>query len=616
MLHQTSFTAGFLPTQRFSESKFGTQITTRGTRFRLWAPHRSAVSLKLERDPALRPMQSQPRGWYELEVEGVGHGDRYRFVLDDGTEVPDPASRFQPEDVLGPSEVIDPRRFGWTDVGWVGRPWEEAVIYELHVGTFTPEGTFLAAIDRLDHLVDLGITVVELMPVNDFPGRWNWGYDGALVFAPDSTYGRPENFKSFIAEAHGRGLMVLLDVVYNHFGPKGNFMPHYAPVFTDKHRTPWGEAINFDGEDSPTVRDFILANARYWLNEYHLDGLRLDAVHEIRDEGFNHMLHDLALQIRSSADGRNVHLILENENKDTEWLRRTVDLVPGLYDAQWNDDIHHLLDAVAFGDGSVHQAKYGNRPDLLGKALATGFAYENEEVATASPSADLPPTAFVAFLQNHDQIGNRPLGERLSMIADKRRLRALTALYLLSPQIPMLFMGEEWGSRRPFHFFSDIDPELADSIHQDRLRNALNFVTEDSIFEDAPGEMEEATFEASKLDWGELAQAEHREWFAFYRELLSRRREMVVPLLGGVDGGYGRWEVVGERAVRVEWDLNGGRLTLVANLTDEPVEIESLGHGETLWLEGGADGHALQPWSVLFSVERVKRDPAFAGMTV
>ncbi|HVW93553.1 MAG TPA: malto-oligosyltrehalose trehalohydrolase [Devosia sp.] len=603
MLHQASFSAGFLPTQRFTETRFGTQITTRGTRFRLWAPHRSAVFLKLEADGIHRPMQSQPRGWYELEVEGVGHGDRYRFVLDDGTEVPDPASRFQPEDVLGPSEVVDPRRFAWTDVGWIGRPWEEAVIYELHLGTFTPEGTFAAATERLDYLVSLGVTAIELMPVNDFPGRWNWGYDGALVFAPDASYGRPDDLKTLVASAHERGLMVLLDVVYNHFGPKGNFLPHYAPVFTDKHHTPWGQAINFDGEDSPTVRDFILANARYWLTEYHFDGLRLDAVHEIKDEGFNHMLHDLALLIRGSTDGRNVHLILENEDKDTEWLRRTVDLVPGLYDAQWDDDVHHAIEAVLLGERSVHFEKYGKRPDLLGKALAEGFAYENEKAAETSPSRDLPPISFVCFLQNHDQVGNRPLGKRLSMLVDKGKLRAVTALYLLSPHIPMLFMGEEWGSRRPFLFVSDIEPELREPIREHRRSSFKVFVPEELIPEEIPHPMDEETFIASKLDWAEPEQAAHAEWLSFYRELLSKRREIVVPLLGGVGGGYGRYEVIAGRGVRVDWELNGGRLSAVLNLTDAPLPVDDLRRGETVWLEGAADGDTLQPWSVLFTLE-------------
>ena len=271
--------------EREDESKFGTLLTGTGVRFRLWAPNVSAVSVKVYEPERSMPMRALPRGWFEVDFEGVKEGDLYRFVLDNGLEVPDPASRFQPEDVAGPSEVIDPRAYKWRDAGWRGRPWEEAVIYEVHVGTFTPEGTFGALTERLDDLVELGVTAIELMPVADFAGRWNWGYDGALLFAPDSVYGRPDELKRLIDEAHARGLMMFLDVVYNHYGPKGNYTGIYAPLESSKHTTPWGAAINFDDDGASMIRDLVFANARYWLTEYRFDGLRLDAVHEIKDEG-------------------------------------------------------------------------------------------------------------------------------------------------------------------------------------------------------------------------------------------------------------------------------------------------------------------------------------------
>jgi len=613
MLHLPNTALGFLTSQRMNEMKFGAQITATGTRFRLWAPRCGETALKLERDGERRPMAALARGWHELHVEGIGHGELYRFVLKDGTEVPDPASRFQPHDVLGPSEVIDPRRFAWTDVGWIGRPWEEAVLYELHVGTFTTEGTFAAALDRLDHLVELGITGIELMPVNDFPGRWNWGYDGALPFAPDSAYGRPEDLKALVDGAHARGLTVLLDVVYNHFGPKGNFLPHYAPVLSENHQTPWGDAINFDGEDSPTVRDLVFANARYWLNEFHFDGLRLDAVHELRDEGFNHILHDLALQVRGSTDGRSIALVLENEENDPEWLRRTGDLVPGLYDAQWNDDLHHVLDALMRGKASPYAEDFGGRPDWLGKVLSSGFGYQGEGVpsrcgaARGAPSADLPPISFVHFIQNHDQIGNPVFGERITTQIEARKVRAAAAIYLIAPGIPMLFMGEEWGTERPFLFFSDVDPELADAIREQRLVEHSRHVPGDEIGRQPPDPMAESTFRQAKLDWRELDEPAHRAWLEFYRALLKLRRERIVPLLAGVGGHRASHELVGS-ATRVEWDLNGGRLTLFANTSDEPIDNVTPWVGELLWIEGAATQTTVEPWTVVWSFSETGRE--------
>ena len=604
-----------LPTQRLNEMKFGTDITTHGTRFRLWAPRVDHVDLVLGGDAdTVLPMEPEPRGWFGLHVDGVGDGTLYRFRLPDGRLVADPASRFQPYDVEGPSEVIDPRLFEWTDVGWPGRAWEEMVLYEMHVGTFTPAGTFAAATERLDYLRELGVTGIQLMPINDFPGRWNWGYDGVLQFAPDSTYGRPDDVKAFINEAHARGICVELDVVYNHFGPKGNFLPAYAPVLTDAHETPWGAAINYDGPGSEMVRDFMLANARHWLNEYHFDGLRLDAVHEIKDEGFNHLLHDLALLVRSATDGRHVHLVVENEENDPDWLRRTGDLRPGLYDAQWNDDIHHLLDIALYGDMSAYARDYADKPEWLPRALATGFGFQGDPVTTRNgsskggPSGDLPPVAFVSFLQNHDQVGNRLFGERVGELAQPRRVRAAVAIYLLAPQIPMLFMGEEWSSRTPFLYFTDTDPDFREIIMKSRSENFGPFVREEKRGQPPPDPMAQETVEASKLVWDDLLTADGRAWLEFYRALLERRHAEVVPRLGEVGGNSGRYRMLEGGAFAVDWTLSGATLSLVANLSDRPIPGLAVPPGRPIWLEGEAGPEGFGPWTVAWSVEEAATD--------
>ena len=461
----------------------------------------------------------------------------------------------------------------------------------------------------MPHLAELGVTAIELMPVNDFPGRWNWGYDGALPFAPDSTYGRPEDLKALVDAAHALGIGVLLDVVYNHFGPKGNFLPHYAPVLTDKHETPWGAAVNFDGDGSPMVRDFMLANARYWLTEYHFDGLRLDAVHEIRDDGFNHLLHDLALQIRASTDGRNIHLVVENESNDPEWLRRTEDLRAGLYDAQWNDDFHHLVDVAIQGDLSNYADDYTGRADWLAKSLATGFGFQGEGVpsrggeAKGAPSGDLPPVAFVNFIQNHDQVGNRLFGERIAALAQPEPARAAAALYLLAPPIPLIFMGEEWGTQRPFQFFSDVDPDLAEPIRADRAKTFGKFVPPDKDGEAFPDPMAEETFLACKLDWAELGDPEHTRQLELYRRLLAVRHADIVPHLGEVGGNAARYGSA-EWGFWVEWRLaRGVVLRLAANMSGTPRVGFVAPAGRRLWLEGSVGEGQIGPWTVLWSIE-------------
>jgi len=491
---------------------FGAEVRDDGTvRFRLWAPSHDEIQLEIEGETEPRVMPPAGGGWHELITDRARPGTRYNFVLPGGSRVPDPASRHQPKDVHGPSEVIDPATHDWSDGEWRGRPWEEAVVYELHIGAFTPEGTFRAAIDKLDHLTALGVTAIEIMPIGDFPGTRNWGYDGVLPFAPDSVYGRPEDLKALVEAAHARRLMVLLDVVYNHFGPEGAYLHTIAPeTFTDRHKTPWGKAIAMDGP----VREYFIHNALYWLEEFHLDGLRLDAVHAILDDSDTHFLDELADRVRAEIPGRHIHLILENEENAGHRLERWQADQPRRYTAQWNDDVHHVLHVAATGDAQGYYADYINDSQKLGRALAEGFAFQGEVMPyrgrpRGEPSAALPPDAFIAFIQNHDQVGNRPFGDRLTAIASPEAVRAVAAVYLLLPQIPMLFMGEEWGATQPFPFFCDFGPELAEAVRKGRRAEFARFPDfhDPATRERIPDPTAEETFAAAKLAWDDVLRA-------------------------------------------------------------------------------------------------------------
>ena len=579
----------------------GPSFEAGGIRFRLWAPREERVGLALTDRSDLVPMERRDDGFFEVFVEGLEAGALYRFVLADGTRVPDPASRFQPEDVHGPSEAIDPDAYAWTEA-WTGLAWEDLVLYELHLGAFTRAGTFDGASEMLDYLAALGVTAVELMPVADFSGRRGWGYDGVFPYAPDASYGRPERFKAFVEAAHAHGIAVLLDVVYNHFGPDGNFLPRYAPdFFTSRHKTPWGDAINFDGPNARPVRDFVIENAEYWLEEFHLDGLRLDAVHAIKDDRSPDILDELAERVRSRFS-RPVHLILENEDNMPGRLVREGGRAVR-YTAQWNDDVHHVLHVAATRQQTGYYEDYGETR-LIGRALAQGFAYQGElsrhrGSARGGPSADLPPSAFVAFLQNHDQIGNRAFGERLSALAPAHVVRALEGVVLLLPQVPMLFMGEEWGALEPFLFFCDFEGALAAAVRDGRRREFARFPE----FADAesvakiPDPLAEATFLASKLDWTKL----DSERLSFTRAALDARREHVRPLMPEIVGG-GEAEEMGEAAVRVTWAAGESRLVLDANLSDRATWFPPA-QGLVFWRFGDAeDTGELGPWSVRWSV--------------
>jgi maltooligosyltrehalose trehalohydrolase len=563
------------------------------------APSAGAVELVIAHgnESRVMDMPMQGGGWREL-VTGAAPGTRYSYRIDGKLDVPDPASRYNPEDVHGPSVVVDPAAYDWPDEAWRGRPWSEAVVYELHVGTFSPDGTFAGVERRLDYLAGLGVTAIELMPLADFPGKRNWGYDGALQYAPDATYGAPEDLKRLVAAAHARGLMVLIDVVYNHFGPEGNYLYAYAaPFFTDRHKTAWGAAINFDGPDSRPVRDFFIHNALYWLEEYHVDGLRFDAVHAIADDSQPPILIELAETVRQGpARNRHVHLVLENDHNEARCLSYDGD-TPRWYNAQWNDDQHHALHVLLTGEKDGYYADYAQDTiKQLGRTLAEGFAYQSEVSAfrdskpRGEPSAHLPPAAFVNFLQNHDQIGNRALGERLVALTTPERLRAATAAWLLAPAPPMLFMGEEFAASTPFLFFCDFEPELAKAVTQGRRREFRGFAQFAGESEAViPDPSHPDTFERSKLDWLSLDRAEHAAWLELYKKLLALRRTHIVPRLAGMNGHAGRYATVAQAALTVSWKLgDGSTLELRLNLSHENTRVATPPAGELIHCEPGS----------------------------
>ncbi|RPH67247.1 MAG: malto-oligosyltrehalose trehalohydrolase [Burkholderiales bacterium] len=623
-----------------------------GARFRLWAPGRDRIDLELVQRAAGTQaragasievagrvaMTRSPGGWHEADVREATAGSLYRFRLDDGLAVPDPASRFNPLDVHGPSELLDPLDHDWSDGGWTGRPWHEAVVYELHVGAFTPAGTFDAARERLAELALLGITAVELMPVADFPGARNWGYDGVLPYAPDASYGRPEHLKRFVEAAHSLGIMVLLDVVYNHFGPDGNYLHAYAPQFFDPaRRTPWGAAIDFDGPSSATVRDFFVHNALFWICEYGFDGLRIDAVHAIEDRSSPDIVESIALALRDGPGReRFVHLVLENDRNEAHYLAREVGdaaVRPRQADAQWNDDIHHALHVLLTGETDGYYADYADTPvERLGRALAEGFVYQGDASAfrdgarRGEPSAHLPPSAFVAFLQTHDQVGNRAFGGRIDAVADPALMPAALACVLLGPQVPLLFMGEEYAASTPFLFFCDFGPELAAAVRDGRREEFGRF----QAFRDPaaraaipdPNAIE--TFSASKLRWRERDTSPHRERLALVRQLLQVRHALM-PMLGRIRHG-GRWFVTnGPRddrpdatldatpgaALGVRWDVAGRAAEAIAlhvNFGARPIEVGT-GAAEVAFSHASGPGSAPGRWTlarggVLLALER------------
>jgi maltooligosyltrehalose trehalohydrolase len=576
--------------------QFGARLNPDGVTFRLWAPAAKRVDVVLDRRHALNRGED---GWFSAHVAGVRAGALYKFRIDDEIDVPDPASDFQPQDVAGPGEVIDHGAYRWRARDWRGRPWQDTVLVETHVGTFTPGGTYRAMIERLDDLVATGLTALELMPLADFAGRRNWGYDGVLWYAPDSAYGRPEDLKTLIDEAHLRGLIVFLDVVYNHFGPEGNYLGRYAPSFFTEAQTPWGSAIDYRVRQ---VRDFAIENALYWLSEYRFDGLRLDAVHAIAEPGEVSMLHELSRAVGDLAGdtGRHIHLVLENDDNAASLLDADQDPPHGKYRAQWNDDYHHAWHVLLTRENQGYYGDYAKAPLRdIARSLQSGFVYQGETSAhrggqaRGEPSGALSPLAFVQFLQNHDQIGNRALGDRLESLASENAVEAALAITLLAPMIPMLFMGEEWGSTAPFPFFCDFQGELAEAVRKGRRKEFSEAYAK--YGDDVPDPLDEGTFHSAVLDWNVRDQPKARQRLTLVRELLSIRRREVVPRLNGTK--FGDATVTDDGLLSASWRMGDGTmLRLLANLSDQPIKAHPATGGTKIW--GGDLSGAVSPWAV------------------
>jgi maltooligosyltrehalose trehalohydrolase len=551
-----------------------TPLDDGSTRFAVWAPRVRQIDVVLAPTAAARKysLTRDAAGVFEALVPNVGPGSDYFYRLDGERDRPDPVSRWQPHGVHGPSRVVD-RVFSWTDGNWHGIDTAELILYEVHVGTFTASGTFDAAARRLDHLSELGVTAIELMPVAEFPGSRNWGYDGVHPFAPQSSYGGPQGLKRFVDAAHNSGLAVVLDVVYNHLGPEGNYLAEFAPYFTSRYATPWGEAINLDGPESDEVRRYFIDNALYWITEFHIDGLRLDAVQMIFDFGAQHFLAELATAVHAQAAalGRRVQVIAESDQNDPRLVRAPDRHGFGL-DAIWNEDFHHAVHAALTGERGGYYVDFGGK-DLIRQVMDKRFVLdgrysEYRHRRHGAPATDLAGDRFVVFLQNHDQVGNRGGGERLASLVSLKQQKLAAALLLLSPFIPLLFMGEEYGETCPFLYFVDhSDPELRDAVRRGRQEEFRQFNWQGPLAD--PGAAE--TFERSRPDPDQRGRSPHAETLALYSDLIRVRREEAALRPGAancrVDGGPG-W-------LTLHLECEGSELLAAFNLTGEAVSAET-----------------------------------------
>ncbi|MEY9627303.1 malto-oligosyltrehalose trehalohydrolase [Sinorhizobium fredii] len=577
--------------------------------FRLWAPDEPVVRLVV--DGNSHAMRALDGGWFEVSARARA-GDRYWFELSDGSCVADPAACAQAEGAFGPSVLVDHSAYGWKSASWRGRPWEEAIISELHVGCFTPEGTFQAAAKRLPHLAEAGITAIEIMPVAEFQGERGWGYDGVLPYAPHHAYGTPDDLKALIDAAHGLDMMVLLDVVYNHFGPEGNDLTRYASRFFNSDRpTPWGASIAFE---EPAVRRYFIENALYWLGDFRFDGLRLDATDQIRDTSEPHFLAALAREASETFADRNVHLLVEDATRRRNLVRRNDDGTVALYTAGWNDDFHHAFHVVATGEDRGFYQPFAKHPwQAMREAMSDGFVSPKTAKGIALDPTDglhrtdgrVPPQARVSFLQNHDQIGNRAFGERLASLGDSVQLRVMTALLMLSPQIPLLFMGEEYGESQPFFFFADYQDELGAAVRRGRLEEARSFggMPHGKTADDLPDPLDPRTFAASKLHWERAESAAGRTHLAFMGQLADVRRRHIVPLLS--DCSLPSFEVHAARdgIVAIDWSFGGPVLELRANLLAETRPVPPI-HGDPIFGGETLEGADLSGPGVVVAVRR------------
>ena len=586
----------------------GAEALPDGTHFRVWAPRRREVEVVLEsgRATGTHPLTAEDAGYFAGFVPGAADGDRYRYRLDRDAAYPDPASRGQPDGPHGPSVVVDPSRFAWTDGEWRGMSLAGQVIYELHVGTFTREGTWAAAARELPELAAVGVTVIEVMPVAEFPGRFGWGYDGVNLFAPTRLYGTPDDFRRFVDAAHAVGLGVILDVVYNHLGPDGNYLTQFAAAyFTDRHANEWGEAINFDGPDSGPVREFYTANAGYWIDEFHLDGLRLDATQAIQDDSPKHILAEIGRRVRAAARGRATIIVNENESQHARIVRPEASGGYGL-DGLWNDDFHHSAMVALTGRNEAYYSDHAGLPQEFVSAAKYGYLFQGQryswqDTRRGTSALDLPPWAFVNFTQNHDQIANSGHGLRCRATSSPGRYRAVTACVLLFPGTPMLFQGQEFAAAAPFHYFADHEPDLAGKVRTGRTEFMTQFRSLDhpELFGRLPDPADAATFERCKLDFADRER--NAVLYAMHKDLLRLRRDDLA--FRSRDHRWVDGAVLGDRAFVLRYFQGGtaDRLLLV-NL------------GRDLHLEQAPEPLLAPPdgcaWSVLWSSEAV----AYGGL--
>jgi maltooligosyltrehalose trehalohydrolase len=576
----------------------GATLSTGGVTFRVWAPERTRVAVEVEAPQARRvPLQPQADGTHSGFVPGIGAGALYRFRLDDDGPFPDPVSRFQPQGVHGPSQVVDPA-FAWTDDGWRGLDPEALVLYELHVGCFTPEGTFAAAAKRLPDLAELGVTAVELMPVGDFPGARNWGYDGVSLFAPARCYGTPDDLRRFVDAAHRQGLGVVLDVVYNHFGPDGayhgQFSPHY---YTQRHRTPWGAAINLDDPGAAAVRRFFVLNALHWIHEYHVDGLRLDATHALFDDSRPHFLAELARACRERGRSGVRPLLIAEDHRNLDTLLRAPEAGGFGLDGVWSDDLHHVMRRLLAGDHEGYYRDYSGTTQELAEVVARGWLYcgrhsVHQGGPRGSDPAGIPPRRFVTFVQNHDQVGNRALGTRLHHDVGLPEWRAALALWLCLPHAPLLFMGQEWAASTPFLYFTDHEPELGRRVTAGRRSEFRAFAAFGRAGLEVPDPQAETTFARSRLDWSERLVEPHASCLRLTRALLRLRREgalLAEPAWDGLEAGP-----LGDDGLWVTQRGDSGERVLL---------VRFRGAGEL-----AAPARGREPWRPVFSTE----DPGLA----
>ncbi|MEG6510230.1 malto-oligosyltrehalose trehalohydrolase [Methyloligella sp. 2.7D] len=594
-------------TNRFSHtSPWGTEITPDGVRFRLWAPSQRKLGLRVAKTGETLDMQPAGDGWFELVTDKIAPGEGYSFALENGMSVPDPAARAQVGDVHGPSKLIDPNAYAWNTPDWTGRPWGEAVLYETHTGTFSETGDFAGVARQLDRIAEAGITAVEILPVAQFAGNRGWGYDGVLHYAPHLAYGGPDALKALVDAAHARGLMILLDVVYNHFGPDGNYLHAYAADFFDKKRhTPWGPGIDFSRRP---VRDFFLHNTLYWLEEYRFDGLRFDAIDQIADDSEEPILQEIARTVRETFPDRHIHLTSEDDSNLTTLLKFDAEGRPKLFTAEWNDDWHHAMHHLLTGEDDGFYEDYLSAPAArVARCEAEGFDYQGEVSRfrggkiRGEASGHLPPTAFVDFLQNHDQTGNRPFGERLDALVDIDAVETGLSLLLLSPHIPLLFMGEEYAEESPFQYFTDFHGDLAAAVRKGR-RNEFKKVrlfADPAARDRIPDPNAPETFEASRLKPDLVPANKRQRRETLIAELLGIRHRHIVPLLQAVPPHAGTIEAVEGRAIAVRWSLaEDATLFIAANFGETETPLPAFMEGAVLFERPAGAAAALRGGSL------------------